>query len=131
MKENKYLGVIWIVLGAILIVCGAAGILNEYWSSMGGAFIAVGAVRMIRYVRLSKNEAYRDKIETEAKDERNRFLKGKAWAWAGYLYVFIVAFASVVMRIAGKNELATLAGGSVCMIVVLFWGSYFFLRRKY
>ena len=131
MKENKYLSIIWIALGAALIVCGAAGILDEYWSGMGGAFIAVGAVRMLRYVRLNRNEAYREKIETESRDERNRFLRGKAWAWTGYLYVIISAIASVALRMAGKNDLATLAGGSVCLMIVFFWGSYFVLRRKY
>ena len=131
MKRNKYISIIWIALGAALIVCGAAGILDEYWSGMGGAFIAVGAVRILRHVRISKNEVYREKIETESKDERNRFLAGKAWAWAGYLFVIIAAAASIVLRIAGKNELTLMASGSVCLMIVLYWGSYFYLRRKY
>ena len=131
MKENKYLGIIWIALGVLLIVCGAVGILDEYWSSMGGALIAVGAVRLLRYWRLNRNEAYREKIETEAKDERNRFIGGKAWAWAGYLYVSLLALASVALRIAGKNDLATLAGGGACLMIALYWGFYFILRRKY
>ena len=92
MKRNKYLSIFWIVLGAALIACGAAGVLDEYWSGMGGAFAAVGALQILRYVRISRNEAYREKIETENKDERNRFLSGKAWAWAGYLYVRDLSF---------------------------------------
>ena len=131
MKRNKYISIIWIALGAALIVCGAAGILDEYWSGMGGAFIAVGAIRMFRNVRISKNEAYREKIETESKDERNRFLAGKAWAWAGYLFVIIAAASSIGLRIAGKNELTLMASGSVCLMIVLYWGSYFYLRKKY
>lgn len=131
MKRNKYLSIFWIVLGAALIACGAAGVLDEYWSGMGGAFVAVGAVQIIRYVRLSRNEAYRERIETDSKDERNRFLGGKAWAWAGYLFVIIAAAASVGLRIAGKDELSLMASGSVCLMIVLYWGSYFYLRRKY
>ncbi len=131
MKRNKYLSICWIVLGAALIACGAAGVLDEYWSGMGGAFVAVGAVQIIRYVRLSRNEAYRERIETDSKDERNRFLGGKAWAWAGYLFVIIAAAASVGLRIAGKDELSLMASGSVCLMIVLYWGSYFYLRRKY
>jgi uncharacterized membrane protein len=131
MKRNKYLSIFWIVLGAALIACGAAGVLDEYWSGMGGAFVAVGAVQIIRYVRLSRNEAYRERIETDSKDERNRFLGGKAWAWAGYLFVIIAAVASVGLRIAGKDELSLMASGSVCLMIVLYWGSYFYLRRKY
>ena len=40
----------------------------------------------------SKNEAYREKIEIEEKDERNHFIRNKAWAWAGYLYVMIIQY---------------------------------------
>lgn len=131
MKRNKYLSIFWIVLGAALIGCGAAGILDDYWSGMGGAFMFVGILQIIRFVRINRNEAYREKIETESKDERNRFLSGKAWAWAGYLYVIIAALASIGLRVAGKDEISSLAAGSACMILMLYWGSWFILRRKY
>ena len=131
MKRNLYLSIFWIILGAVLIVCGAAGIVEEYWSGMGGAFVFVGILQVLRFVRLNRNEAYREKIETESKDERNCFLSGKAWAWAGYLFVIIAALASIGLRMAGKNELSLMASGGVCLILVLYWGSYFFLRRKY
>lgn len=131
MKQNKYLGVIWIVLGAVLIGCGAAGVVEEYWSGMGGAFVFVGILRFLRFVRLNRNEAYREKIETENRDERNRFIAGKAWAWAGYLFVIAAAFVSIGLRIVGKDELSLMASGGVCLILVLYWASYFILRRKY
>lgn len=131
MKRNLYLSIFWIILGAVLIVCGAAGIVEEYWSGMGGAFVFVGILQVLRFVRLNRNEAYREKIETESKDERNRFLSGKAWAWAGYLFVIAAALASIGLRMAGKDELSLMASGGVCLILVFYWGSYFFLRRKY
>lgn len=131
MKRNKYVSIFWIVLGAVLIVCGGAGILDEYWSSMGGACAVVGSLQMVRYVRISRNEAYREKIETESRDERNRYLGGKAWAWAGYSYVIIAALASIGLRIAGKNDLSLLVSGSMCLILVLYCASYYILRRKY
>lgn len=131
MKRNKYLSIFWIVLGAALIGCGAAGILDDYWSGMGGAFMFVGILQIIRFVRINRNEAYREKIETESKDERNRFLSGKAWAWAGYLYMIIAALASIGLRVAGKDSFSILISGSMCLILVLYWGSYYILRRKY
>ena len=124
MKRNKYVSIFWIALGA-------AGVLDDSWSGMGGVFVAVGLLQLLRFARLNKNEAYREKIETEANDERNRFLAGKAWAWAGYLFVIAAAFASISLRMAGKTELALMAGGGVCLIVALYWGSWFILRRKY
>ena len=131
MKRNKYVSIFWIALGVVLIACGAAGFVDEYWSGMGGAFIAVGAIQILRYVRINKNEAYRERIETESKDERNRYLGGKAWAWAGYMYVIIAAIASIVLKFIGKDDFSVLVGGSVCVIIALYWTSYFILRRKY
>lgn len=131
MKRNLYLSICWIVLGAALIGCGVAGVLDEYWSGMGGAFVFVGVLRSLWVVRLHRNEAYREKFETEHNDERNRFLSGKAWAWAGYLFVIAAALASIGLRIAGKDELSIMASGGVCLILIFYWGSRFILRRKY
>ena len=70
-------------------------------------------------------------MDVEAHDERNRFISGRAWAWAGYLYVLVGAAGTVVFRIAGHEELSVMAGISVCILMVLYWLSWMLLRRKY
>ena len=59
MKFNKRLiaNITEIVVGVILTVCGAVGILDSYWSGMGTALIVVGGLMMIRQVRYSTNTA--------------------------------------------------------------------------
>ena len=132
MKIKGYLvSVIYIVLGALLIVLGFAGMVDEFWNGMGSALLVIGLIQLIRRYRLDKNEAYREKIEIETNDERNKFLRNKAWAWAGYLFVMIMAVASIVLRIMGQNELSIAVSGTVCLMLVLFWGSYIYLKRKY
>ena len=133
MKTNRrmILSIVWIVLGASLLGANLAGLLGDYWSGLGGGLLGVGVFQVIRNVRYLSNPAYREKVDTTNSDERNRFLAGRAWAWAGYLYVLVAAIATIVFQIIGKTELATAAGFSVCIIMVFHWLSYLYLQKKY
>lgn len=133
MKNNKrcLVYVFYIMIGAILLGLGFVGIVDEFWNGMGFALIIVGAIQLLRMYRLYKNEAYREKIEIENNDERNHFLRNKAWAWAGYLFVMIMAVACIILRIMDQDVLSLAASGSVCLMLVLFWGSFYILKRKY
>ena len=133
MKFNKRLiaNITEIVIGVILTICGATGLLDSYWSGMGTALIVVGGLMMIRQVRYSTNAEYKESVDVEIQDERNKFLRMKAWSWAGYFSVLIGAVASIVLRILGQNQLSQFAGLSVCLLMVLYWASYFILKKKY
>ena len=132
MRAKSYLvSIIYVMIGVILLGLDFAGMVDEFWSGMGFALITVGVIQLIRRYRLEKNEAYREKIEIETNDERNHFLRNKAWAWAGYLFVMIMAVACIVLRIIGEDTWSLAASGSVCLMLVLFWVSFYILRRKY
>ena len=133
MKFNKRLiaNITEIIIGVILTICGATGLLDSYWSGMGTALIVVGGMMMIRQVRYSTNAEYKESVDVEIQDERNKFLRVKAWSWAGYFAVLIGAVASIVLRILGQNQLSQFAGLSVCVLMVLYWASYFILKKKY
>ena len=130
-KKQWILCILYILLGATLFALGVAGVTDAFWSGMGGALIAVGAVRIVQYVRLSKDSDYREQRETESRDERNQFIRTKAWAWAGYLFILIAAVASIVLRILGQNLLSMAASAAVCLLMVLFWLCDLFLQKKY
>lgn len=131
-KNYRFLlSIFWIVLGIVLCACHASGLIEEYWSSMGFAFIVVGILQVIRQIRYRTNEDYREKFDTESRDERNRFISNKAWAWAGYLFVMVAAVGSIVFKLMGREDLMMLASGSVCLIILLYWGSWMVLKRKY
>lgn len=132
MRIKSYLvSVLYIVLGCVLVGLGSAGMVDEFWNGMGSALLVIGVIQLIRRYRLDKNEAYREKMEIETNDERNKFIRNKAWAWAGYLFVMIMAVSCIVLRIVGQDVLSMAASGAVCLMLVLFWGSYCFLKRKY
>lgn len=133
MKYDRrmILSVFWLVLGAALFVCGAMELVDSYWSGMGGGFLGVGIVQLIRHIRYRTNEDYRERVDISLQDERNKFLTGRAWAWAGYLFVLVCAVAVIVLRVLGQPELSAAAGMALCLLLVLHWGSYLVLKRKY
>ena len=130
-KKNRFVSLLWVLLGAVLTVCAMAGVLDSYWYSFGMALLVVGGLQLWRQRRYRKNEAYREKVDTETGDERNRFIANKAWAWAGYGFVMIAAVASIAFKIAGREDLMMFCSFSVCLMVLLYWGSYMILKRKY
>lgn len=129
-KKNIY-PIVLLVAGLALIGLGMAEIVDEFWSGMGSALLVIGAIRLLRYHRLKKNDAYREKMETAVTDERNQFIRMKAWSWAGYLFIFTSAIATIVFRILGQDLLCQVASGAVCLMLVLYWVSFFVLKKKY
>ena len=132
MKNRRWIAsVVEIALGLVLTVCGALGVVDTYWSGMGGGLLGVGVIQLVRYLRYYSNETYKSKVDVEVNDERNKFIALRAWAWAGYLYVLAGAVASIALQLLGKPELATMAGDSVCLLMAFYWISRIYLRRKY
>lgn len=132
MKNKRWIAsIVEVVLGLVLTVCGVLGIVDTYWSGMGGGLLGVGLIQLARYIRYYNNETYKSKVDVEVNDERNKFIALRAWAWAGFWYVMFGAVGSIVLQMLGKPELATMAGGSVCLLMVLHWGCRIYLRRKY
>ena len=132
MNNKRFIASIMeIVLGVVLSVCGAIGLIDSYWTGMGGGLIGVGIVFLIRSIRYKRDPEYKEEYDIEISDERNKFLRLKAWSWAGYLFVMIAAVASIAFKLAGREDLMMFCSGSVCIVVVLYWISYMVLKNKY
>ena len=133
MKKDKRMivSIIWVVLGTVLIALAFAEKVDVFWNGMGSGLLVIGVINILRVYRLNKNEAYREKVEIEISDERNKFIRNKAWAWSGYLFVLIMAISSIVFRIIHMEQLSVFASYTVCLMILLYWISYFILKRKY
>lgn len=133
MKSNKRIiaSIVWIVVGIVLSVCSYFEMLDPYWSGMGTALLIVGILQLIRFIRYQKNQEYKEKVDTNAQDERNRFIAMKAWSWAGYLTIIVAAIASIALRALKYNEYSMIASLFVCIILVAYWISYWVLKKKY
>ena len=133
MKGNKRFlaNIVEIIIGVILSLLGFNGILDSYWSGMGTALIVVGVLMLVRQLRYKTNTEYREKMDVEVNDERNKYLRRLAWSWSGYLFVMFGAVASIVFRILGMNQYSQFSAYCVCLIMVLYWISYLVLQKKY
>ena len=129
-KKNTY-PIALLVAGLVLMGLGFAEVVDEFWSGMGSALLVMGIIRLLRFYRLKKNDSYREKMETAVTDERNQFIRVKAWSWAGYLFIMVSAVATIIFRVLGQDLLSQFAGYTVCLLLVLYWGSYFVLKKKY
>ena len=91
MKDSKRLviNIIWVMIGLVLVGLAFLGKVDSFWNGMGSGLLVIGVINILRVYRLNKNEAYREKVEIEISDERNKFIRNKAWAWSGYLFVLI------------------------------------------
>ena len=117
--KRIFLSIFWMLLGLVLIGCHLAGLIEEYWSSMGFALLVVGALQVIRQIRYRTNEEYREKFDTAAKDERNRFIANKAWAWAGYWFVLIGGCATIVLKLMAYEPQTYHSAGAVTVSTTL------------
>ena len=134
MYNNKRLAlsIFWVVLGLVLFVLSEAEILDSsYFSGMGVALAVVGTLQVIRNLRYRKDAEYKEKIDIEVTDERNRFLRLQSWAWTGYIVVMVEAAGSIAAAVLGQEIVRQVLSYSVCLIICVYWISWFILSRKY
>ena len=131
-NKRLALSIFWAVVGLVLTVLAVTELLDSsIYSGMGGALMAVGVLQAIRNVKYRNDADYREKIDTEANDERNRFLRMKSWSWAGYIAILVEAAGVIVAIILGEKTIRLILSFSVCLILVAYWVSYLILSRKY
>lgn len=126
------LSIFWVVLGLVLLSLSIAGVLNSsLYAGMGAALAVVGALQIARNLRYRRDAAYREKIDTEFRDERNQYLRMKSWSWAGYIVVLVEGIGVVVAMVLGQETVQHVLSYSVCLILVVYWLMYLVLSRKY
>ena len=131
-NRRLLLSVFWTVLGAVLLTLSIMEKIDSgIFSGMGGALMAIGILQIIRNVKYRKNSDYKEKIDILEKDERCKYLRLKAWGWAGYIVVLLEAIGSVIAMILGEQLIMQVLLVSVALIVGIYAISYMILNRKY
>ena len=98
---------------------------------MGTSLFIIGIIFLIKNIKYKTNEEYREKLDIQTNDERNKYLSLKAWAWAGYIFVLLGGVGTIVFKLIGKEDLMMMASASVCLIMILYWISHTILKKKY
>ena len=123
-KERLIASIVEIIIGAALLICSVFGVVDEFWCGMGTTLLIIGILFLFRAIKYKTNDEYREKWDIEVNDERNKYLKLKSWAWAGYLFVLTGGVGTIAFKLIGREDLMMMASSSVCYIMVLFWISY-------
>lgn len=131
MNKNFYLHIFWITLGGILFLLASMNILTDFYTGFGGGFLAVGILQLIRDIRYRTNSDYKEAVDIANNDERNHFLRMKAWSYAGYFTILICAGTVIVCMILGQTLYMKLFSYIICGITLLYWISYMVLSKKY
>ena len=131
-EKRIYLSFAWVLIGLVIITLSLFNIIQSYeWITIGTVLTILGALQIITHLKYLKNPEYKEKLDTEINDERNKFLSMKAWSWAGYLYVIIASVATIVFMILKQQAIMMVASLSVCLMLILYWIIYLVLKRKY
>lgn len=123
--------IILILVGAALIITPALGWLDDFWVGMGGGLIGVAVVRLIMIARYKTNSDYAERVNVENRDERNLYLANKARSWAYYYSMLLEGIGIIVLRVMEYPELSTLLGFVLCGQLILYWGSWIYLKKRY
>lgn len=131
-NKRLALSIFWVVLGVTLMVLTVGEKLDSsLYAGMGGAFTAVGVLQILRNLKYRRDPEYREKIDTEAGDERNRFLRGLSWSWAGYITILVEGVGVIVAMVTKQETVQQVLSFSVCLILCVYWISYLILSKKY
>ena len=120
-----------VIIGISLVISSRFGVVDEFWSGFGVSLTIIGALFLFRNIKYYTNENYREQIDVQNNDERNKYLSMKAWSWAGYLFVIASAIGTIIFKLLNKEDLMMLCSGSLCFMMLIYWISYTVLRKKY
>lgn len=131
-NKRLLLSIFWIIVGVILIIACAKDAENSnLWSGIGGGLMGVGLLQLFQQLRYRKDPEYKEKKDIEASDERNSFIRMKAWSWTGYIFTIGAAVLSVVFLTMGKAEVNQILALCVCAMLVTYFVSYYIINKKY
>ena len=131
MKSRRFvLDIVYIAVGAVLLYLSCTGVLSEAFGGFGGGRAAIGILQTVKNIRYATNDEYKEKTDIEVNDERNKYIRMKAWSWAGYMFVIAAGCVTIIAMIIKNDALMQTAAFGVCGILMLYVISYYILQRK-
>ena len=131
LKDQKKLGILYLVLGAALFLVGLltdAGEKTNWLSSFGSAIAVVGAARLLRVYRLTRDPDKAADYDASLTDERAAYVANKARSMA--LYVQLAAALSAIL-IFKQTLVGQVLCALTCLQTLVYTGCFWYYNRKY
>lgn len=130
-KRKLIISIMWIVLGIVFVALDIMGIATDSaFTAIGVAWIVVGALQIYKNIKYHTNEDYKEQIDIASTDERNRFIRMKAWSYAGYIFILGSAIVSIVLFITGLQVYAQILSYCMCSILAVYYIAYLIIQKK-
>ena len=135
LKEQKKFGILWLSIGAALFLAGL--LLGEteygsYISGFGGALMGVGAARLLRVRRLSRDPEKAADYDASLTDERTVYISNKARSMTLFICVFVQLAASMLAILVFDQVLVgQVLCGLTCLQELLYTVFYWHYDKVY
>ncbi len=131
LKIRLFIAVGYVILGlAMIVVFNFVQTDNEFLSSFGFALLVIGIVQARNYLMITKNEETIRKRQIAETDERNIAIANKAKSIAFMIYVMLACVSVIALEIFQKTQLATVLSATVCVLIFIYWISYWIINRR-
>ena len=134
LKEQKKFGILWLSIGAALFLAGLLGETgySSYISSFGGALMGVGAARLLRVRRLSRDPEKAADYDASLTDERTVYISNKARSMTFFICVFVQVAASMLAILVFDQVLVgQVLCGLTCLQGLLYTVFYWHYDKVY
>ncbi len=131
LKIRLAVAISYIALGVLIILAAIfTKAENTFYSSLGFCLFVIGIVRVRNHRLITKSEETLRVREISEQDERNVFIAEKARSWAFAFYIIISGLVVIALNCFGKVDLASIIGGTVCGLILIYWICYWFIYKK-
>lgn len=131
LKVRLCLAIAYIVSGVAMIVAfNLAQNGNEYLSTFGLALVVVGIARWRNYRRITKNEETMKAQEIRETDERNVTIMHKAKSMTFNVFVILLCLAIIALNFMNLTVYVQVLLGILCALLLIYWVSFFIIRKR-
>ena len=131
LRIRLYSAIGCVVIGVLMIIISNfTQSDNSFLSSFGLIFAVCGVARIRLYFLITKNDETIEKRRIAESDERNIAISNKAKNIAFSVYIIIACIAVIVLQFLNKQELVTILSTSVCVLVFVYWISYWIINKR-
>lgn len=131
LKIRLFVAIGYIILGlAMIVVFNMIKTENNFLSSFGFALVVIGIVHIRNYIMITKNEETITKRQIAETDERNISIANRAKSVSFIIYVLLACVSVIVLELFNKTLLATILSATVCVLILIYWISYWIISKK-